>query len=194
MSIEVYVGTRPTISRRAWLVSILLLTVSVALAATMTWRRSDDPLAARIRPVGWSISFRPPRRFQESEFGATVLGSVFRFRGWSTTGAAALLAVHRLDRWPVADPLAACELVLSAYIVPRLPDSMTTRFTRFDTKFGPFDAVEIHDPLLGVIVRAAVFEDGEVYAISLGVDGPMIEDRSYRAFDLACRSIIHHEH
>jgi len=191
---EVYTGEKPAIGRRAWLAAVLLMVIVTTLAGGMTWRRSEDSLAARVTPAGWSISFCPPRRFQESELGPTMLGSAFRFRGWSAGGAAALLAVHRLDRWRVQDSLAACDLVLSAHVAPTLPDSMTTRETQFNKKLGPFEAVEVHDPFIGVVVRAAVLENGEAYAVSLGVDGPVIDDRSYRAFDLTCGSIMYHEH
>jgi hypothetical protein len=67
-----------------------------------------------------------------------------------------------------------------------------SRLTRLDTRLGPFRAVEIQDPLLGVVVRAAEVGGAGTYAVSLAVEGPEIDTENYRVFDLTCASVEVH--
>ena len=189
MTAELHIREKPAIMRRTWLVSVSLLTVAFFVAAGLSWQRSGDHLAAPVSPDGWSISFRPPRRVGVREFGRTPLGSAFRFQMWPRGGAQAVLTVMRLEGEPVSDPLAACERVLRAYFRTQAPVSGLARFTNLDTKLGPFEAVEICDPVLGVTVRAATTGDREAYAVSLGIEGPIPDKKTYHVFDEACRSI-----
>ena len=189
MSIEVFVSERPAVRRHTWAASVLTLGVSVTLAAVMVWQRSGDLLAPRIEPHGWSVSFRPPRRARDPEFGTTILGPAYRFRGWSAAGRGVLLVVQRLEGWSVEDPLAACDLILRAYAAPVLAAGLPTRAVSFEKKLGPLEAVEVDDPALGVVVRAAMLDNGEAYAVSLAVDGPARDERWYGLFESTCESV-----
>jgi len=192
MLIEVYSGEKPAIGRRAWLAAIVLFALVAGLAAQMTWRKSQAGLAPRITPPGWSVSFCPPEHFPESEFGPTVLGPAFRFRGRSTGGTIAQLVVFRVDGWGAQDALEVCAMVLNAFSSGSLLHSMSTRVTRLDRKLGPLDAVEVTDSEAGVVVRAAVLDSGEAYAVLLGVDGPPVDARAYREYELTCDSVRYH--
>jgi hypothetical protein len=190
MAIQVYTSEKPAISRRAWFASILLLSVTSVLAWAMTRSRSGEVLGRRIEPAGWSISFRPPRALPTGAFGPTEFGVAYRFYGQTPHGDPVLLSVFRLEGAVVGDSLTVCERVLRAHPRPPLPIVHLSRLTRYDRKLGPFEAVEIWDPQLGIVVRAAVLNSREVYAISLRAPG-YIDPRSYRLFDSMCSSIEH---
>ena len=194
MVVEVYAGVKPASPRRALFGSICLLTAASALAATMAWQRSGELVARGIEPPGWSISFRTPRRFDSRQFGSTKLGSAFLCHGRTRTGTPASLALYRLEGPVKVDSLMVCERVLSAHEWIPLPTAATTRLTRFDKKLGRFDAAEIRDEQLGVVVRAVVLEDDDAYAVSLGVEGAEIDPHTYRLFDLTCSSIEYRTH
>lgn len=187
MVIALYGGEKPAVPRRTWVASVLLLVLTSALAWAMTKSRSGETLGPRLEPTGWSISFRPPRRFPVGEFGPTKLGTAYRFYRRTPEGGLAVLAVFRLEGTGISDARVVCERVLSAHT--RLPTLMisASRLTRFDRKLGPLDAVEIWDPQLAVVVRAAVLAGREAYAVSLRVEG-RIDQCSYSLFQLICAS------
>ncbi len=190
MAIQVYTSEKPAVSRRAWLASILLLAITSVLAWAMTQSRSGEVLGRRIEPAGWSISFRPPRAFPTGAFGPTELGVAYRFSGRTPGGDPALLSVLRLEGAGVGDGLTVCERVLGTLPQPPVPIVHLSRLTRHDRKLGPFEAVEIWDPQAGIVVRAAMINSREGYAISLHAPGD-IDQRSYRLFDATCSSIEH---
>ncbi len=187
MVIAVYGTEKAAVPRRAWFASILLLVTTSALAWTMTRSRSGEALGPRIEPAGWSISFRPPRGFPAGKFGPTTLGPAYPFYGRTPAGGRAVLALFRLEGAGVGDALAVCERVLRAHTLPPPLIVSVSRLTRFDRKLGPLDAVEIWDPLPGVVVRAAVLASGEAYAVSLRAEG-RIDQRLYRRFESTCAS------
>lgn len=186
MVIQVHTREKPAISRRAWFASILLLATASVLAWAMALSRSGEVLGRRIEPAGWSISFRPPRAFPTGAFGPAE----YHFSGQTPGGNPALLSVFRLEEAVVGDGLTVCERVLSAHPRPPLPAVRLSRLTWYDRKLGPFEAVEIWDPQLGIVVRAAVLENREGYAISLRAPGA-IDPHSYRLFDSTCSSTEH---
>lgn len=188
MAIQVYTGEKPAVSRRAWFASILLLAITSILAWAMTLSRSGEVLGRRIEPAGWSISFRPPRAFPTGAFGPTELGVAYRFSGQTPSGDLALLSVFRLEGAIAGDGLTVCERVLRAHSRQRLPIVHLSRLTRYDRKLGPFEAVEVWDPQLGIVVRAAVLKNRVGFAISFRAPGD-IDPRSYRLFDATCSSI-----
>ena len=194
MVVEVYASGKPAIPRRALFASIFLLVAASALAAAMAWHRSGELLARGIEPPGWSISFRPPRRFHSGQFGSTKLGSAFLCHGRTRAGAPAALAVYHLEGAVVGGAQAVCERVLRAHAGLPLPTAGMTHLTRFDKKLGRLDAAEIRDEQLGVVVRAVVLDSDDAYAVSLSVDGADISEDVYRLFDLTCSSIEYRTH
>lgn len=190
MIIEVHTREKPAVPGRAWLAAFLLLVVASALAAALSWGRAGDVLSARIEPPGWMISFRPPRRFETGEFGHTAFGQAYRFHG-ATPAGDATLAVYRVEGIDI-DARALCDRLLQAHWGLDPPPVGMSRLTRLDTRLGPFRAVEIRDPLIGVVVRAAELGGAGAYAVSLAVQGAEIDRESYRLFDLTCASVEVH--
>ena len=188
MAIQVYSIEKPAVQRRALIASILLLLLASCLAAAMTWARSSDAPGPRVEPEGWSISFRPPRRFNGT-FGLTTLGPAYQFDGSARPEGVAILVVYRLGRRSADGARDVCERVLGAHFGPNLHPVGTARFAWFDRRLGPLDAVEIWEPLMDVLVRAAVPERGDAYALSVAVRGGRISPETYRLFDQTCRSI-----
>ncbi len=183
MVIRVHTSEKPAIFRRAWFASGLLLAISSVLAWAMVRGRSGEVLGPRIEPAGWSISFRPPRAFPTGAFGPTE----YHFYGQTAGGFRPVLAVFRLEDAVLGDAATVCERVLRAYSRQPLSAVRLSRLTWHDRKLGPFEAAEIWDPQLGIVVRAAVLENREGYAIFLHVPGE-IDPRSYRLFDSTCSS------
>jgi hypothetical protein len=70
-----------------------------------------------------------------------------------------------------------------------LPGHAATDLTSSATPFGPVDGYELVDSGQTAVVRAAQLSAGEAYAVSIGVDGDIIDEHAYGLFDLACRSI-----
>ena len=188
MVIEVYSIQKPVVPRRALVASILLLLLASFLAVAMTWARGGDALGSRLEPEGWSISFRPPRRFS-GEFGLSGLGPAYQFYGSTKPEGVAILVVYRLEDTTPGSAREVCEQVLSAHIGLAMPPVGTARFAWFDRKLGPLDAVEVWEPLMDVLVRAVALEPGDAYALSIGVRGGRISPDTYRLFDQICASI-----
>lgn len=187
MVISVYTSEKAALVRRTWLTSVFLLLVASTLAATVVWR---NPLAARITPDGWSMSFRPPRSFQPARPELTPLGSAFLFAKRSSDVSTAFLVVHRIGgaTADASDAREVCERVLKSY--SEVPDasSRVVPVARFDRTFGARDAVEISDPALASVVRAVLLSNHDAYAVFLRVIGSPIDKSTYRLFDLTCQS------
>ncbi len=188
MFAEVFNPTRPPAPHRAPIAGVLLLLFASALAAEMSWRRTGDPLAARIHPPGWSISFQAPRGWIRSvrAVGAT---EVVAFHGANRAGHPTTLAFWRLDQWTGDDLETVCVLILGQHGAQVLPDRAPTDLTSPATQFGPVDGFELVDREQTTVVRAAQLSAGEAYAVSLGIDHDVIDEHAYGLFDLACRSI-----
>lgn len=188
MVIEVHTREKPALGYRTWVFAVLLLVVATVLAGAMSWTRAGDPLAQRIEPAGWLISFRPPRWSGGGEFGETPFGVAFRFHGRTAEGGVATLVVYRIEG-PGPDAKAVCDRILRADLGLEAKPIGWPRFTGLDTQLGPFRAVQMFDPLVNRVVRAAEFGDAGTYAVSLKVQGAEIKPGIYRFFDQACSSI-----
>lgn len=188
MAIQVYSIERPAVPRRALIASILLLLLASCLAAAMTWARSSDAPGSRIEPEGWSMSFRPPRRF-DGTFGLTTLGPAYQFDGSARPEGVAILVVYRLEGTSAHGARDVCECVLGAHFGLGITPVERAHFAWFDRKLGPLDAVEVWEPVTDVLVRAVVLEHGDAYALSVAVRGGRISPETYRLFDQTCSSI-----
>ena len=188
MVVEVHTRKKPAIVRRVWFASLLLLAVACALAAAMTWSRSGQVLSPRVEPLGWSLSFRPPRNFRHGQIGPTRLGQAHLFFGQTEGGMEVVLGVYRMTKMAGEDAQAVCEHVLGVFERGLPSIGGMAPVTWFDRKLGPLDAVEVWDPLLGMVIRATVLRNGEAYAMYFAVEGP-IDRNIYRVFDLACDSV-----
>jgi hypothetical protein len=155
----------------------------------MSLSRAGETLGERIQPRNWLITFRPPRWPDGGwEFGATLFGQAYRFHTPTEDGGFATLAVFRIeDR--TADAAAICDRILRHDLGVNPKPVGWNRFTRLDTRMGPFHAVQMFDPIVTRVVRAAEFGGAGVYAASLKASGPEIDPGLYEAFDRTCESI-----
>jgi hypothetical protein len=189
MVVELYNGTKPASETRARILSIILLTLACVLAATMSWSRCRQPLAGKIEPPNWRISFRPPKRFTQGELVQTSFAEVIVLFGVTNHGAEARLAILRLHPSVADDPETLCaELVRQyAFVPPRKELSPVPGHT--SAKLGPFDAVQTMAPSRSAVARVTLPATGVGYAVALTVDGEPIDDDLYHLFDLTCGSI-----
>ena len=193
MVVELYNATKPGSARRALISSILLLGLAGILAARMSWTRTREPLAVRIEPTGWQISFRPPKRFTPGPLVNTQFGVLIPLHGRTATGADARLAVVRLDLSGADNPsTVSAELALGFAFLqpfdvqPSIPQSVRA-------PLGPFAGMETLVEPLSTVARVAKASDAVGYAVALSVDGEPIDEDLYHLFDLTCRSIRHAE-
>lgn len=189
MLIEVHTREKPAIPRRAVISSILLLALATALAGTLTWRRSAPSVHTRIRPHGWSVSFRPPPGSYGPQIRPTGSGSQAVFGVLTPAGNEAYIFVRRIDPAPSNDPREVCDLLLReiAEIGPHVRRPLPMVW--IDKQIGHHDAVEVWEPVLGAAVRAAVFDDEEVYALTVRVAAGPIDPDTYALFERTCTSM-----
>lgn len=188
MQVEVYSSEKPAVAGRALLAAILLFALVSGLALGMTLLRKEVRLAPRIRPEGWSVSFRPPKGYLMAPPSPTRFGVAVPFVGRSRSGGTVNLAVHRVQNTDSRDAKVICDRVLRSYVGLLMPLGSLARQTRTDVKLGPFDAVEVWEPALGVVVRAAAISGGDAYAVSLGSPDAGDDAEPYETFELMCNS------
>jgi len=179
---------KPADKLRTMPAALALLVLALALAATMSRTRGKETMGARIRPGGWTASFRPPRRFRSEQFGAVPVDLPYIAHGRTRSGADAILAVYRLDASAFADPTAVCDSVIRSNLRLRSGDPLTARRVRLDRRIGSEPAAEIALVDAGIVARALLLPSGEAYAVWLGVAGTPMDDDTYRLFDLTCLS------
>jgi hypothetical protein len=187
MPMEVYTAVRPAIPLRAWVSSLLLLVSASGLAGWMSWSRSGLLLAPRIEPQGWDMTFRPPRRFEPITYDPNAPVRVVLFRTTTASGGVVELAFRRMEALPQVNADEICELLLrpfgSIFMAVFAPPAQRTV-----EKLGSLDAVQVHQPAIPMIVRAARLPSNPAYAVSLrALEGPL-DESLYHSFDLACRS------
>ena len=189
MVVEVYNASRKAEPRRILIAAMVLLGFSSALAATLTWHRAMHPLAARFQPAGWTISFEPPRGWAPGSLVPSGPVTAMLFHGSTHVGKRANLAVWQLDGSDDYDLQTVCTLVLAQHRTPLLPQLRTSAQTGSAPKLGRFDADERGGKGHPAVVRAARASIGTIYAVSLSVENALIDEQTYRLFDLTCRSI-----
>jgi len=190
MVIEVHVSGRAAKPRRALFAFIFLFVITCALAAAMSWSRSGDSLGVVIEPPGWSISFRPPKRFV-GEVGLTGLGPAYQFYGRVGSESVAALVVYRLESSSipgVEDAIGVCDRILRAHFGERPPAGLMAQ-TRYDVQIGSHEAVEVWDPTLDMLVRAVVVKPGDAYAVTLSISDARITPDMYSLFDQTCTAV-----
>ena len=189
MTVELYSATKPASPRRALGCAIILLLLAATLAAVMSWNRSGDPLGARIQAQGWSVSFRPPKRFLPGDPVNTSVGAVLPFSGTVRTGEQVVLNIHRFFTTSVDDPAAAGALFIREYAVRGSRGGAWPSLVPTPARLGPLEGIEIHAPQTSTVVRAAVLDNGVGYAVVLAVSSGALNDSTYQLFDLTCQSI-----
>ena len=186
MLITVHSQEKPAVDKRAVISAVLLLVFVTGLAAWMTWRRSAGQASPVIAPSEWSISFRPPRGAPTAplRFGE---GIGMRFR--TASGATATMTVQRLAAETEPELRSACEHVLRMHFHPLPHRTTMLPMIWNDKKIGTHDAVEVWDPNTNALVRAALAESKEIYAVFFVVQGGPIDSDAYAVFQKLCQSI-----
>ncbi len=188
VALEVYIASRPAIPLRAWLSSILLLTMVSGLAGWMSWSRSSDSLAARVEPEDWDISFRPPRQFKPLAADTAAPTYAIAYRTTTASGGGAELVFRRIEAAKNLDADEICDLILRPH-ASLLLAIFAAPPTRTIETLGPLDAVQVHYSAIPMVVRAIRLQNGYGYAVSLRVEGGPFDEPLYRSFDLACRAV-----
>ena len=189
MPAEVYSATKPAAPYRAWVLSVLLLLVACVLAANVvrqgagTWRPGS-----LIEPEGWEIAFRAPAQFEEVQAPKELFGAVYIFRQTDADGRLLEMLFWRLraDGQTSAGKIAQAIVDksrswLSLFVGPPA--------TRSLGRLGNREAVEILEPTVPMVVRAAILPSGWSYAVSLRIEGGPIDTGLYALFDMTCRSV-----
>lgn len=190
MAIEVYSATTSTPPLRTVAVTVLLFAATCLLAASMSWRRAGETLGPRLEPQGWGVSFRPPKRFIQTELSQTEIGSVMLL-----SGEGANLAVWRMSPPGDVDADDLCILILQQYEAAAAwgtrthsqPPSQSDLPPAANEPIGSRPAVERFSANHKVVVRATM-EGGPGYAISMVVISAPLPADAYRVFDLTCKS------
>jgi len=166
-----------------------MLLIASALAAQMSLHRTAGPLAARIRPPGWRISFEAPTAWIRDDGPRQPVPAIIAFYGATRAGRPATLALWRIDQSTGSDLGTICVLIMRQHGASVQPSEGLSGIVSPATKFGSVEGYERADAARTTVVRAAVLSPGETYAVSLSVENAVIDEHVYRLFDLACRSI-----
>ncbi len=190
MAFEVYSGHTAAWPRRALWMSALLLAVTMAMAATMTSTRGRDPLGGRVGLEGSPISFRAPRSFELDNPVTTSQGPAIPMYG--VTGAAHSVMVVRFI--PSGQGATAKDLARTILSNDGTEEHLLLSLLRgmpptTPEPLGPFEGVEARDRAGAIVTRAALGPSGDGYAVTLRVEGAVIDPTLYRLFDLVCRSV-----
>lgn len=193
MAIEVYTTTKPAHPRRAVAASIGLLIVVALLAWTMAQDRAGHRPGQRIEPAGWSASFECPPEFQRYQVLPSTWGAIYRFYGRREDGSPRVLELQRIAAGHRNNPLTLYIHVVRMHLGVSVSPFDTLPCERHDKKLGPFQAVELWDPLLpNVVLRVASVPTGESYAVVL-IAGARIDPSTYTTFDDVCTSVQYQE-
>jgi len=189
MSAELYNVVKPGSSGRSLVCAIVLLGGALALATSFSLARGREILADRIAVPEWNLSFRPPKRFVQSDVVRSLGGQVLPFYAVVKSGGHAILAIRRFPLNSGDDPASVCRQLLrnqteQAAAVLQAPPSVPTI-----APLGTFQGVEMMTSLQNAMVRVAFLDESIGLAMELYVDGSVIDEPLRDAFDRACRSI-----
>lgn len=189
MEIEVLSAQKAGVAWRGWAATLLLLAVASVPAWWLSRSRAGELQKSRVHPAGWSVSFSPPNRFEGGEGLEERDARVFVYQRALDVGFAEVRVQRFDDANDSRGGLELCERVLRphnslilAVVGPR-PVAVARRL-------GGWDGVEVRHDALRMVVRSAVTEGAEGYAVSLRVDGSPIDEGLYRAFDAVCDSVM----
>ena len=112
MSAELYNVVKPGSSGRSLVCAIVLLGGALALATSFSLARGREILADRIAVPEWNLSFRPPKRFVQSDVVRSLGGQVLPFYAVVKSGGHAILAMRRFPLNSGDDPASVCRQLL----------------------------------------------------------------------------------
>lgn len=189
MSAELYNAVKPGSSGRTLACAIVLLGGALALAASLAQARAREILADRIAVPEWNLSFRPPKRFVQSDLVRSSGGEVLPFYAVIKSGGHAVLAMRRFPLNPGDDPASVCRQLLhdqseqAAAAVPTMP------LVPSIAPLGDFDGVELMTRNRTTLVRVAFLDESTGLAMVLYAEGSTIDESLHDSFDRSCRSI-----
>lgn len=186
MVVQVYTHTKPAMTRRALLGAFALLLAASILAFAMTRQRADRPVRVRIEPAGWAISFESP--FDRYIENPTRSGYAFSFPGRAPDGTKVVIGVQRIDARTIRDPAVICERAIGDYLHDRSAVFGSLPMIWPDCRLGPLPAVQVWEPGVGAVARAAVTSPTEAYAVILMADR-RIDEELFEVFNAACDSV-----
>jgi len=173
---------------RGWAATLLLLLVASVPAVWLSQSRAGELRRTRIHPPGWGVSFFPPNRFEARVEVSDREVRVFSFRRALDVGFAEI----RVERFDDPDPsrgaIELCERVLRPHN-SLLVAVLGPKPQALPKQLGGWDGVEVNHPSLGMVVRAAVIDNAEGYAVSLRVEDGSIDDAMYHTFEAVCESV-----
>jgi len=183
MVIAVHNVSKPALGRRALWVTLLLLLLAMALAFQMSITRS------RISPVDWGISFTAPHGFVRSI--ASRPSRIIPFVSASTSGPKVTIILWQLGDLGESDPTKIYAMIFKQLESSPQKAVLSDQRTRLTRKmFGPLEGTEQINPRGTSMVRSAIFNRREIYAISLTVaGGAPINKKLYDIFDNLCLSV-----
>jgi len=187
--VEIHNATRPAHRPRALIASLLLLVVTTALAGAMAWSRAQHVLGERFHALGWEMSVRVPLHFRRDVVSANAAS----FHGWTRSGHPTRLIIWRI---PLPDQASVSEVVagvMAKYERAERGGSSASIRTHSEERMGEKKGEQLMDRQMGVIVRAVTSPSIPAFAVTLGVEGHIIDERTYDLFDQVCRSIIFEE-
>jgi hypothetical protein len=189
MEIEVLSVRKASVAWRGWLATILLLLGVSVPAWWLSWARAGELQRTRVHPAGWSISFSPPNRFDGGEGLEGRDAHLFVYQRVLDVGFAELRVQRFEDASDPRGALELCERVVRPHSSLILA-MMGPRPVAVARRLGGSDGIEVRHEALQMVVRAAVTEGAEGYAVSLRVEGSPIDEGLYRAFDAVCDSVM----
>jgi hypothetical protein len=189
MSGEVYSGSKPAVPYRGVMAALLLLVGTCVLALFMVRTRGDALLGPRMEPKGWDVSIRVPVGFMPVGVIETELGPALRFTAMIERGVSIDLFLWRIDVEEGLAPLEVCEDILRLDLFGPVSRMRLRRVTHpASAPVGSVDGVEVLDPALPGLVRAAV-QETRATAVAMVTRGIPISQELHEFFDRSCRSI-----
>lgn len=185
--VEVYAQTKPPVGRRAILAAAALLLIACALAWTMSRSRSGHPRRVRIEPAGWFISFEAPfRRYQENR---SETGYAFTFFERLPDNARIYIHFQRVRSDRGESDAEVADRVALSFAERNIPLLGYSSVFWFDRRLGPFEAVQVWNPSLDVLVRLARVEpDDDIYAVAITGER-RLDPELYALFESVCNSV-----
>lgn len=182
---HVHAPEKPAFRRRTIASAVALLVISTGLASTLSWSDRHQLAETVISPDGWSVSFRAPAGARWVALRAE-LRDRFALLIPTPSGAFAKLRAFRVKQSAATDLQTKAEDILRS--LPSLPPHAIGSLSVVwrDKKLGPYEALELWEPGIGLVLRIARVRNGEIYAVSFGLLPSSIDPDSYGIFDQFC--------
>lgn len=188
MLVHVHAPEKPAFRRRTIGSAVGLLAICIGLASSMSWSGKLPLAQSVIAPDGWSISFRLPAGARAVDL-PTELDDGFSLGIRTPSGAIALIRAMRLKGLTEIDLRKAAKLALDAFGSPAPHVVGNLSITWRNKRLGAYDALEVWEPLGGLVVRVGRVRNGEIYAAAYSILRSGTDPDGYVLFDEFCHSV-----